>query len=243
MEGSVQVTVIESLLDLQRTDGQIREAEREARDIPQRIAQENARLNGVNAALEIAKSQLAAMRTRIRSEESEGEEIRSRIQQLKVAQVQIQSNKEMQQSINQIATLEANANAAENRAITLAEDSIPTLEDQVKAAQERVDASRGGVDGYVAELEERLAGVKAELVRLNAERESKVTVIRQLDPRAALAYERLRTKRWPVVVLLNSDCVCDGCHMKQPPFVEQMVQHNKGIVACTMCGRILYRDL
>jgi predicted nucleic acid-binding Zn-ribbon protein len=31
--------------------------------------------------------------------------------------------------------------------------------------------------------------------------------------------------------------------MKQPPFVEQLVQHNKDLVACTMCGRILYRDL
>ena len=45
------------------------------------------------------------------------------------------------------------------------------------------------------------------------------------------------------LVTLNHDGVCDGCHMKQPPFVEQLVQHNKDLVACTMCGRILYRDL
>ena len=43
--------------------------------------------------------------------------------------------------------------------------------------------------------------------------------------------------------IFNHDGVCDGCHMKQPPFVEQLVQHNKDLVACTMCGRILYRDL
>ena len=56
-----------------RYDGQIRELEREARDIPQRKAQEIARLNGVNAALEIAKSQLAAMQQRIKNEGIKGE--------------------------------------------------------------------------------------------------------------------------------------------------------------------------
>ncbi len=67
-----------------------------------------------------------------------------------------------------------------------------------------------------------------------------------------LYYERLRTKRWPVVVPLTHDGVCDGCHLVQPPSVAQMVDANakhgeegkpQGIVACTMCGRILYRDI
>ena len=56
-----------------------------------------------------------------------------------------------------------------------------------------------------------------------------------------------------MVVTLNHDGVCDGCHMKQPPFVGQSVDRNtkimeaggkpSGPVVCTMCGRILYRDL
>ena len=65
-----------------------------------------------------------------------------------------------------------------------------------------------------------------------------------------LYYERLRTKRWPVVVSLTHDGVCDGCHLVQPPSVGQMADANarngefgkpQRIVACTMCGRILYR--
>ena len=50
------------------------------------------------------------------------------------------------------------------------------------------------------------------------------------DPRTLLYYERLRTRRWPAVALLNSDDVCDGCHMKQPPFVGQGVDRNAKIV-------------
>ena len=59
-------------------------------------------------------------------------------------------------------------------------------------------------------------------------------------------------KRWPVVVPLTHDGVCDGCHLVQPPSVGQLVSANakngaegkpQSIVACTMCGRILYGDL
>ena len=121
------------------------------------------------------------------------------------------------------------------------------------AAQEKVDAEQGGVDGLVADLDARLAEVNAELARLQQERAERSKAVSDADPRTLLYYERLRTRRWPAVALLNSDDVCDGCHMKQPPFVGQSVDRNakivesggtvQGPVVCTMCGRILYRDL
>lgn len=236
------MNVIQPLIDLQDVDGRIRELEREAKDIPQRKAQENARLAGVNAALEIAKNQLAAMQKRVKDEMDEAEELRAKAQELKIAQPSIESNREMQQSILRVESLEHDADAADNRAQALMEE-IPTLKKRVEEAQARVDADKGVVDGDVGMLEERLSQVKAELDELAAERAEKATIVRTANPRYLLYYERQRTKRWPVVVTLNGDDVCDGCHMKQPPFVAQMVQHNSDLVSCTMCGRILYRDL
>ncbi|MBQ6008197.1 MAG: hypothetical protein IJL17_06640 [Kiritimatiellae bacterium] len=246
------MNVIQPLIELQDTDGQIRELEREARDIPQRKAQETARLAGVNAALEFAKNHLEAHRAMIRKEEAEAEEIRAKVQTLKLGQTSIKSNKEMQQSIMQIEGLEHDAETAENRALAL-EEETPTFEKNVEVAQAKVDAEQGGVDGLVAELDARLAEVNAELARLQQERVERSKAVSSLDPRTLLYYERLRTRRWPAVALLNSDDVCDGCHMKQPPFVGQSVDRNakivesggtvQGPVVCTMCGRILYRDL
>ena len=64
-----------------------------------------------------------------------------------------------------------------------------------------------------------------------------------VNPRTLLYYERLRAKRWPVAVPLNADSVCEGCHLVVPPSTEQMVEHKMELVACTNCGRMLYRDL
>lgn len=231
--------VIQRLIELQDIDGQIRELQQEAKDIPVRKAQENARLSGVNAALQIAKDQLDAQKKRIKDEETEAEGLRAKIQEMKIAQATLQSNKELQQSIARIEDLERDANAAEERALALQEE-LPSLVAHVATAQTKVDAEKGGVDGLVDELDARLKDVQAHLAELEQERATKVAGI---DPRSRLIYERLYTKRWPVIVTLNEDDVCEGCHMKQPPYVAQKVQHHDGIVTCTMCGRIVYRDL
>lgn len=246
------MNVIQPLIELQDVDGLIRELEREERDIPFQKAQENARLRGVTAELELAKSSLAAMQKRIRDEESEAEALRAKAQQVRIGQPGITSNKELEQSNIQIEGLERDAVAAENRALALQEDEIPVLEARVKDAEEKVAAERGGVDGLVDDLDGRLREVKERLAALCAERVGKADAVKAIDPGFLLYYERLSAKRWPVVVPLSGDDVCEGCHMKQPPFVAQLVGHNTKAAqdggkqqraVCTMCGRLLYSDL
>lgn len=240
------MNVTQTLIELQDVDGQIRELEREAKDIPTRKAQETARLGGVNAELQIAKDRLAAQQQRIKSDEEEAAQHRERAREIQIAQASIKSNKELQQSVQQVEGILHDAEVAENRAIAR-EDELPELRKAVEAAQARVEADQGGVNGYVSELDERLREVQMRLEALMKEREEKAAAVKVESPKAYLYYERLRTKRWPVLVPLNGDDVCDGCHMKQPPFVAQMVAHvakqgGKDLATCTMCGRMLYSD-
>lgn len=246
------MNVIQALVELQDVDGMIRELETEEKDIPCRKAQETARLAGVNASLEIAKSQLEAMQKRIADERAEAVELREKAQQLRIGQATIDSNRELQQSYVQVDGLEHDAESADARAAALEADELPGLEKRVLDAQARVEEEQGGVDGSVGELDERLRDVKARLDEQRVARREKAAAVTALDPGFLLYYERLSTRRWPVVVPLNGDGVCEGCHMKQPPFVAQLVQHNDRAAAtggklqkaaCTMCGRLLYGDL
>jgi len=244
------VNVIEMLLELQDVDGMIRELEREEKDIPQLKAKENARLAGVNAALEIAVSQLAAMQKRIKDEEAEAASLREKVAVLRNSQSATATKREMEQTFIQIDSLEHGAETAENRAMALQGDEIPSLEARVREAEEKVAEAKGGVSGEVDDLDARLADVKARLDELRAERREKANAVKAADPAFLLYYERLSTKRWPVVVSISEDDVCDGCHMKQPPYVKQIVQHNCASAkvgggrmeraVCTMCGRLLY---
>lgn len=230
---------IQTLIDLQEVDGRIRELEREAKDLPMRKAQESARLKGVNASLEIARNQLGVAQQRVKDSEGEAVAAKDRVKELKILQASASSNKEYQQLSMAIEELERKAEEAEARGYAMM-DELPRLERGVKEAEEAVSGESGGVDEFCRELDERLAAVKEELDHLAVERAEKAKLV---NPRTLLYYERLRTKRWPVAVTLNSDCVCEGCHLKVPPSTEQMVDHKMELVACTNCGRMLYRDL
>ncbi len=239
------MNVIQPLIDLQETDNQIRELERESKDIPVRVAHEKARINEVSADLEITKSQLAAIHKRVKESAEEVEMRKQKAQQLRISQATAESTKELQQIAIQIESLERENDEAEARQLAMLDD-VPTLEKRIEETQERVKVECESIEGYVKELTDRLAEVNEELTTLATERRAKANLV---NPRFLLYYERLRLKRWPVVVTLNDDGVCDGCHLVQPPSVAQMVEHNRllqenqqpVLVACTMCGRVLYR--
>ena len=230
------MTVVQSLIDLQEVDGRIRELELELKDLPRRKALETARLSGVSADLQAAKANLDYANRRVKGYEEDSKALKEKIQQLKTTQAGLQSNKEYQQYSDLVSH---DLEAAENNQIA-ALDDIPSAEARVSEVQSKYDAEKGGIDAFCAEIDERIAAVKAELAEAQKERAEKAKLV--TNPKFMLYYERLRTKRWPVVVPLTHEGVCDGCHLVQPPSVAQLVDHNSDLVACTMCGRVLYRD-
>ena len=241
------MTVVQSLIDLQEVDGRIRELELELKDLPRRKALETARLSGVSADLQAAKANQEYASQRVKGFEEDAKELREKIQQLKTTQMGLKSNKEYQQYSVQIDLVTHDLETTENNQIA-AMEHIPSAEARIADAQAKFDREAGGVKAFCDEIDERIANVTAALAETQRERAEKAKLV--TDPRYMLYYERLRTKRWPVVVPLTHDGVCDGCHLVQPPSVSQMVDANERlgeegkpqkIVACTMCGRILYR--
>lgn len=242
------MSIVEALLELQEVDGRIRELEGELKDLPQRKAKERARLQGVGTDLEAAKEGQQYANERVRGFESEAQTLKEKIDDLKRRQVADKSNRAYQQYSVQIDLLSHDLETVEHNQLA-AMDDLPTADRRLEEAQSKFDQERGGVDALCGEIDERIAAVSEELAGLQAEREAKRKTVADADPKFLLYYERLRTKRWPVVVALTAGGVCDGCHLVQPPSVAQLTGANakngaegrpQSIVACTMCGRMLY---
>ena len=242
------MTIIEALVDLQEVDGRIRGLEAELIDLPRRKALETARLSGVSSDLEAAKANLEQVQLRIKEYEDEATALEAEIQQMKIQQTSLKTNKEYKDFSIKIDLVSHDLETARNNAVA-ARDELPAAESRLQAAQAKFDSGKGVVDTFCAEIDERIAAVKAEHAEAVSERDEKAKAV--TDPKFMLYYERLRTKRWPVVVELTHEGVCDGCHLVQPPSVGQLANANakngeagrpQSIVACTMCGRILYRS-
>ena len=241
------MTIVEALIGLQEVDGRIREFETELKDLPRRKALETARLSGVSADLQAAKANEEHIKANIASLQAEAQSLKEKIQQLKITQAGLKTNKEYQDFAIQIDLVSHELETSENNQLA-AMDELPSAAARIQEAQAKYDAEKGGVDSFCAEIDARIAEVQAALAEAQQERLGAVKNV--TDPKFVLYYERLRTKRWPVVVALTHDGVCDGCHLVQPPSVGQLADANarngeagkpQSIVACTMCGRILYR--
>jgi len=224
------------LLDLQEIDGRIRDLQQEIRDIPQRKEQEQERLNGTRELLARAQTDLKNAQLRVNEAELEVKAKKDRILSLKQNQATLKTNKEFQMLNLEIAKIEGDIENFEARQVAAMDDVIP-VKHRVAEVEEKLRGEQTVVDGYIGELDARLATVKGELAKEEAER---VAAAKKVPPQLLLPYERLRARRWPVLVSLQADGVCKGCNMVQPPSVGQMVRRNQGIVTCQMCGRILY---
>ncbi len=230
------MSVVQPLLDLQEIDGRIRELQKEIRDIPQRKAQELERLNGAREALARAQAEHKNAQLRVNEADLEVKARRDKIQAIKQNQVMLKTNKEFQIFNLEIAKIEGEIDSYEARQLAAMDDVIP-VKARLAEADAKLKEEQSVVDGYLAELDARLASVREALAAAEAER---AEAAKKVEARFMFHYDRLRTKRWPVVVSLQPDCVCNGCHLQQTPSVGQMVRRNQGLVTCADCSRILY---
>jgi uncharacterized protein len=231
------VSVVQSLLDLQEIDGRIRALQQEAKDIPQRKSQETARLNGARNAVELAKNDLKSAQLKVANLEGDVKLLRDKILELKKHQGQLKTNKEFSAYNLEIAKIEKDIDVSEAQLLG-AMDHVTPCQTTVSEREAKLNEEQSVVDVYCAELDARLAEVEADLASAKAARAESAKLI---QPRDLFIYDRLLTKRWPVVVSLQEDGVCKGCNLQQPPSITQLVRRNLGLVSCQMCGRILYR--
>ena len=155
--------IVEALIGMQEVDGRIRELEMELKDLPRRKALEMARLSGVSADLQAAKAGEDYVNGRVKGLESDAQALKEKIQQLKMAQAGLKTNKEYQQYSVQIDLVSHDLETLENNQIA-AMDDLPSAQARIADAQARYDAEKGGVDRFCAEIDERIAAVQAELV-------------------------------------------------------------------------------
>lgn len=130
-----------------------------------------------------------------------------------------------------------------------------SLEDQELDAMER----REGLDGEVAQLEEKLSGVRTELDRLastvtqqeheigaelDTERSSRDEAAARVPPELLETYEAIRARNDGVGAARLVGGTCQGCHLALPAVEVDRIKRLPAdeVVRCDQCGAILVRS-
>jgi len=229
------VSIVQPLLVLQEIDTRIRALQQEARDIPLRKEQEKKRLTGAKTALTEAQAALKTAQSRVDDAELEVKSRREKINTLRGQQLTLKTNKEFAAMNLEIATIEGQIDTFEARQV-VALDALVPARVRVSDCEKGLQEEKAVVDGYLKELDARLAVVQADLKQAETDRQE---ALKTVPPHFATVYTRLINRRWPPVVALEGNA-CGGCHLTQPPSVSHVVRRNNSLVICQSCGRILH---
>lgn len=235
MKGTITVSEIEKLVNLQALDNRIQIAEKELKDIPARKDLETRRLQEHKAGLAAAEETLKGLQAQIRQRETEIEGNRDKIAKLRTQQMQLKTNKEFKAMDMEIETVGHGILDIEDGIIVLME-SVEKARNDVQARRQELDAEATAVARDHKELDERQARIEAVL---NAEKAERAKIAATVASAWLGPYETILSRKTVALVPVE-DGVCGGCHMKLPPYLVHNARKHNGAVFCGFCGRMLY---
>lgn len=229
------MSIIDELLDLQELDLQIRESERELKDIPARKELELSRLNEHRAAEEAAEEDLKQRQAKLKNHELQVENQKEKIRKLRQQQMQIKNNKEYKAMESEIAVVERDIRTLEDKELVLMEE-IELARQDVASRKHDLAQEDAEVQRDLAVWDERIREVKGALGEVQQQR---LEAAAGIDPEWLQHYEMIFARRDRAVVAIQNG-VCDGCHMKLPPYIIHASRKKIERVTCDYCGRLVY---
>lgn len=176
-----------------------------------------------------------AMKKERRATETRLEDNAELVQAKKTQLMGIKSNKEYSALLKEIATVEQEIDAKEERLLELM-DEIEGQEQELKKINEKLSTDKRALEDTLRALDEQEAALNADIKNLEMQ---KPALLKELDPQVKKRYDRLLAKLGDFAVTHVVDEICQGCFSRIPPQTANEVKMNDRIIACAMCGRIL----
>jgi hypothetical protein len=229
------VSEIKKLLPLQDLDCQLRDMKRELEDIPARKEEEQSRLQEHKANLAAAEEAMKGEQAKIKELELEVQSCKEQIDKYRQQQMVLKSNKEFRAMEIEIANVLSKIREHEDQELVLMED-VEKARVNVDERRKELAAEEEAVNLDVADLDERMAGIEAEVSAMDTRRGE---VLADVPEEMLARYERILARRDRALVPVEGG-ICSGCHMKLPPSVAQNILKQEDLVSCDHCGRLLY---
>jgi len=226
---------LEALLQLQRYDLKLMEAQRKRDEIPRRREALKAALDQAKAAHERAKKDLEHVRHERRAQEKEIEVVQSEGTKLERQLLDVKTNKEYQAMLHEIAALKSKRSDRETVVLEHFEKEEAIVA-QAKQAEQRIAEEERKLKVGEAELEREGAALDQAIHSIKVDRDQ----VRPGIPAPLLArYDRLSGTRDAVAVAEVRKGACGACFKSLTPHAAQEMRRLDAVHQCEACGRIL----
>jgi predicted nucleic acid-binding Zn-ribbon protein len=226
---------IAHLLALQQADLDIEAMERRAEEIPTKIREIEAQIEGQKSRHEQMIDELKTMEMKLHNLNIDLDSAQEKVQRYETQLLTLSSNVEYKTMIHQIEKEKENINELENSIIDLMEaleNEKVEKSDSKKALSETEEQLRREI--------QTLEGEQKSLERKNLDRrEERKTLESRVDSKLLQIYEKLRNLRGGEVIVAVDDGACSGCHSVLPIQVLTEMKSSESLERCEFCGRLL----
>ena len=236
--GGTVLPEITQLLDLQTTDGQLRELSIQIKRLRAQQEQTEQRIVAEGATVDRLRERLSQLEHESRMKNLEVDELDMNIRRYQERlDTGIISFKEMQDLGGKIESERPRISTMEDEALVLMdtiEESRRALERAIADCSTKVEQLRSQID----ESTSRISGIHGQIDGLTEERGA---LCDRIPAYLFKQYETLRQRSSEPIALIKNG-TCSGCKLKLSGSTIERVRGGMGIVTCEHCSRIMYID-
>ncbi len=228
--------LLDTLLDLQKNDEEIRDLENLCRAIPVEIEERRKQLERSGEDWRKMEAQLKELKVREHKIELDINSINEEITRYENQKMQAKTNVAYQ-------ALEREINNAKGRIDQLLEKGIPLIED-IESTEKTLEDKKIEYEKTENEFkleEAELLGKKGDAEeRLQVLREKREGIIAGVPEDLKKRYQRIWNNKEGLAVVPIQGNVCSGCYGQIPIQKLNEIKHKSELRSCENCGRIIY---
>jgi len=236
---AAKMAIVDGLMNLDKIDCKIRDAETEISKGPQDIARAEAAVKSAEAKIATFKDKGIGIAKKIHGIEVDVKAVEEDMEKTKGHQRLAKSNKEYQIFKDKIEQDKAKIDKMEDEILVLMDEQEKGAKEAAAAKKELEEAQK--ISARVKkEWADRTKELEAELATLKTQRKEAAA---KVDAEDLVIYERARRQaRGTSALAPVRGTICGACNVRMPAQTLNLVFIGKSLVQCTSCSRILYVD-
>lgn len=226
---------LETLIDLQGIDCELKKLEKVKGDLPQKVNSLEDKVRQLSENIKNKRQTLKENTKAKRDAENEVALLKEKLAKYQKQLYQVNTNREYDAITLEIEAAEQGIDQKEFEALEY-EEAENELQQECANLEETLDQQTLELNGMKIELEKRLNVTNNAQIKLSSQREG---VTDELSCQLLSNYERIRSGRNGLALALLVDGACSECSSRIPPQRAMEIRQMDRIYICEVCGRIL----
>lgn len=223
------------LVGLQEKDNEINDLGKSLEIIPGQIASGQKELEGKRGKLNTLQAEIDSLKKQRNQLEQDAKAEADHMAKTKTKLPTVKTNKEYTAILHEIDAIKAKITEIEDMELEVME-LLDAKEQEIPGLEAEFKGEEGQFNQYKQNKEAEQARAQKELEEAKAQR---VNLVKDIDPKLAFQYDRVRKARENVAVVAIKGDTCQGCHQNMQPQVALEVRFGVKVHQCQSCDRFL----